>query len=153
MIYRIACYSIIIISSCVSRNRVCLHVTMTSILLKIRIFRALLWLWYKLSMILKPIKNIYSFLVHSQQCREAPANSVQPRSVNYHLTRKCNYQCGFCFHTAKTSFELPIDEAKKGLRLLKDAGKMQQCACGDVKFSDWYLYDAMFLSTFSELHC
>lgn len=26
-----------------------------------------------------------------------------PRSVNYHFTRQCNYQCGFCFHTAKTS--------------------------------------------------
>lgn len=46
-----------------------------------------------------------------------------PRSVNYHFTRQCNYKCGFCFHTAKTSFVLPIEEAKKGLRLLKEAGK------------------------------
>nr|CAD7425948.1 unnamed protein product [Timema monikensis] len=45
-----------------------------------------------------------------------------PRSVNYHLTRQCNYQCGFCFHTAKTSFVLPRREAECGLRLLKDAG-------------------------------
>ncbi|GAA6108718.1 radical S-adenosyl methionine domain-containing protein 2 [Tachysurus ichikawai] len=45
-----------------------------------------------------------------------------PRSVNYHFTRQCNYKCGFCFHTAKTSFVLPIEEAKKGLRLLKEAG-------------------------------
>ncbi|TRY86237.1 hypothetical protein DNTS_026409 [Danionella cerebrum] len=34
----------------------------------------------------------------------------------------CNYKCGFCFHTAKTSFVLPIEEAKRGLQLLKDAG-------------------------------
>jgi hypothetical protein len=121
--------------------------------LKMGIFRAFLWLCYKLSTIFNNIKNIYSFLVQSQQCREAPADSVIPRSVNYHLTRQCNYQCGFCFHTAKTSFLLPIEEAKKGLMLLKDAGKIRQCACGDVKFSNWYLYDAMFLSTFSELHC
>ncbi|KAK1171862.1 radical S-adenosyl methionine domain-containing protein 2 [Acipenser oxyrinchus oxyrinchus] len=45
-----------------------------------------------------------------------------PTSVNYHFTRQCNYTCGFCFHTAKTSFVLPIEEAKTGLRMLKDSG-------------------------------
>ena len=35
---------------------------------------------------------------------------------------KCNYECGFCFHTAKTSFVLPIEEAKCGLKLLVEAG-------------------------------
>lgn len=47
-----------------------------------------------------------------------------PSSVNYHFTRQCNYKCGFCFHTAKTSFVLPIEEAKRGLRLLKESGKL-----------------------------
>ncbi|XP_056420102.1 S-adenosylmethionine-dependent nucleotide dehydratase RSAD2 isoform X2 [Hyla sarda] len=47
---------------------------------------------------------------------------VKPISVNYHFTRQCNYKCGFCFHTAKTSFVLPVGEAKKGLAMLKDAG-------------------------------
>ncbi|XP_053315718.1 radical S-adenosyl methionine domain-containing protein 2 [Spea bombifrons] len=47
---------------------------------------------------------------------------VIPTSVNYHFTRQCNYKCGFCFHTAKTSFVLPLEEAKKGLHLLKVAG-------------------------------
>ncbi|KAM6149653.1 S-adenosylmethionine-dependent nucleotide dehydratase RSAD2 isoform 2-T2 [Erethizon dorsatum] len=45
-----------------------------------------------------------------------------PTSVNYHFTRQCNYKCGFCFHTAKTSFVLPLEEAKRGLLLLKEAG-------------------------------
>lgn len=45
-----------------------------------------------------------------------------PTSVNYHFTRQCNYKCGFCFHTAKTSFVLPLDEAKRGLKLLKESG-------------------------------
>jgi radical S-adenosyl methionine domain-containing protein 2 len=45
-----------------------------------------------------------------------------PVSVNYHLTRKCNYECGFCFHTAKTSHILSIEKAKEGLALLKRAG-------------------------------
>lgn len=45
-----------------------------------------------------------------------------PLSVNYHFTRQCNYSCGFCFHTAKTSFVLPLDEAKRGLTMLAEAG-------------------------------
>ncbi|XP_033629499.1 radical S-adenosyl methionine domain-containing protein 2-like [Asterias rubens] len=49
-------------------------------------------------------------------------SSLLPQSVNYHFTRQCNYSCGFCFHTAKTSFVLPIEDAKKGLRMLKEAG-------------------------------
>ncbi|XP_037007706.1 radical S-adenosyl methionine domain-containing protein 2 [Artibeus jamaicensis] len=47
---------------------------------------------------------------------------LTPTSVNYHFTRQCNYKCGFCFHTAKTSFVLPLEEAQRGLRLLKEAG-------------------------------
>lgn len=50
-------------------------------------------------------------------------NATVPTSVNYHFTRKCNYKCGFCFHTAKTSFVLPLEEAKRGLKLLKESGK------------------------------
>lgn len=46
-----------------------------------------------------------------------------PTSVNYHFTRQCNYRCGFCFHTAKTSFVLPLEEAKRGLTMLKEAGE------------------------------
>ena len=48
--------------------------------------------------------------------------AVVPQSVNYHFTRQCNYKCGFCFHTAKTSYLLEIEDAKRGLKLLKDAG-------------------------------
>lgn len=48
---------------------------------------------------------------------------LTPTSVNYHFTRQCNYKCGFCFHTAKTSFVLPLEEAQRGLRMLKEAGE------------------------------
>nr|XP_060611018.1 S-adenosylmethionine-dependent nucleotide dehydratase RSAD2 [Anolis sagrei ordinatus] len=51
-----------------------------------------------------------------------PPPPLVPLSVNYHFTRQCNYRCGFCFHTAKTSFVLPLEEAQRGLRLLKEAG-------------------------------
>ncbi|XP_034856189.1 S-adenosylmethionine-dependent nucleotide dehydratase RSAD2 [Mirounga angustirostris] len=53
---------------------------------------------------------------------EGPDQPTKPTSVNYHFTRQCNYKCGFCFHTAKTSFVLPLAEAKRGLRLLQEAG-------------------------------
>lgn len=45
-----------------------------------------------------------------------------PVSVNYHFTRQCNYSCGFCFHTAKTSYLLPSNVAKYGLTLLANSG-------------------------------
>ncbi|XP_009902325.2 S-adenosylmethionine-dependent nucleotide dehydratase RSAD2 [Dryobates pubescens] len=53
---------------------------------------------------------------------EWEAETPTPTSVNYHFTRQCNYKCGFCFHTAKTSFVLPLEEAKRGLKMLKEAG-------------------------------
>ncbi|NWH24621.1 RSAD2 protein, partial [Grus americana] len=53
---------------------------------------------------------------------ELDDSSLTPTSVNYHFTRQCNYKCGFCFHTAKTSFVLPLEEAKRGLKMLKEAG-------------------------------
>ena len=45
-----------------------------------------------------------------------------PISVNYHFSRKCNYECGFCFHTAKNSNILELEQAKVGLYKLKAAG-------------------------------
>ena len=55
----------------------------------------------------------------------AGSGNVVPESVNFHFTRRCNYKCGFCFHTAKTSHLLPIDDAKRGLKRLKEAGEGQ----------------------------
>ncbi|XP_066246783.1 S-adenosylmethionine-dependent nucleotide dehydratase RSAD2-like [Euwallacea similis] len=49
-------------------------------------------------------------------------NNLIPKSVNYHFTRVCNYSCGFCFHTAKTSYMLSLDDVKIGFDMLKKAG-------------------------------
>lgn len=65
-----------------------------------------------------------TFLLPKQLENKQSENVKRPESVNYHFTRQCNYQCGFCFHTAKTSFVLPLEEAKRGLRMLKDAGSL-----------------------------
>jgi radical S-adenosyl methionine domain-containing protein 2 len=51
---------------------------------------------------------------------EQPA--VAPIAVNYHFSRKCNYACGFCFHTATTSNKLPLEKAKDMISQLAQAG-------------------------------
>ena len=43
-------------------------------------------------------------------------------SVNYFISRRCNYACKFCFHTQKNSHHLDLAAAQRGLALLRDAG-------------------------------
>lgn len=57
-----------------------------------------------------------------------------PISVNYHFTRKCNKECGFCFHTAKTSHIATPEEAKRGLVLLRNAGMRKLNFAGGEPF-------------------
>jgi len=52
----------------------------------------------------------------------APQRAAPLRKVNYHFTRRCNFGCGFCFHTAKNSHVMPLADAQRGLALLADAG-------------------------------
>ena len=68
------------------------------------------------------------------KCAESHRSQLEPClpkpiSVNYHFTRRCNYECGFCFHTAKTSYMLSLHDAKNGLRMLRDAGKSSSIVC------------------------
>lgn len=51
-----------------------------------------------------------------------PTSNATPISVNYHFTRRCNMSCGFCFHTATTSYVEPTENAMRGITLLKEAG-------------------------------
>ena len=55
-------------------------------------------------------------------------------SVNYFITRTCNYRCGFCFHTAKNAFHLPLHKAKYGLQLLGQAGMQKINFAGGEPF-------------------
>ncbi|KAJ3037727.1 Radical S-adenosyl methionine domain-containing protein 2 [Rhizophlyctis rosea] len=57
-----------------------------------------------------------------------------PISVNYHFTRKCNYNCGFCFFTQKSSTKLALHQAKHGLTLLRDAGMRKLNFAGGEPF-------------------
>lgn len=57
-----------------------------------------------------------------------------PMSVNYHFNRRCNKECGFCFHTAKTSHIATPEEARRGLVLLKKAGMRKLNFAGGEPF-------------------
>lgn len=48
--------------------------------------------------------------------------AVIPRSVNYFVSRVCNYACKFCFHTQKNGDILTTERAVEGLHLLRAAG-------------------------------
>lgn len=57
-----------------------------------------------------------------------------PISVNYHFTRRCNKSCGFCFHTATTSYKESAERAKEGLRLLQMSGMRKLNFAGGEPF-------------------
>lgn len=76
-------------------------------------------------------------LSFSQGCSRTVTSSktgLTPESVNYHFTRSCNYKCGFCFHTETSSYVLPLDEQKRGLKLLRDAGMRKLNLSGGEPF-------------------
>ena len=100
----------------------CLIATIVVSLLEISLESLLWWAYHRNLAIHRNVLDAHTVSRSRDHCNDADTKVV-PLSVNYHFTRQCNYQCGFCFHTAKTSFVLPIDEAKHGLKLLKEAGK------------------------------
>jgi len=59
---------------------------------------------------------------------------IVPLSVNYFPHRQCNYACEFCFHTTLNLVILPLEEAKRGLRLLADAGMKKLNISGGEPF-------------------
>ncbi|KAM5517629.1 radical s-adenosyl methionine domain-containing protein 2 [Fusarium oxysporum f. sp. phaseoli] len=50
-------------------------------------------------------------VVARHSSKELTRESNVPVSVNYFTSRKCNYTCGFCFHTDTSSYVLPLNIA------------------------------------------
>ncbi|KAL7272862.1 hypothetical protein RUND412_004309 [Rhizina undulata] len=73
-------------------------------------------------MIISIITLLISLLLTGIITFRRSSKKIVPVSVNYHFTRRCNYACGFCFHTATTSHLASLNDAKKALSLLKTAG-------------------------------
>lgn len=65
---------------------------------------------------------------------EFKKSKIVPISVNYHFTRKCNYSCGFCFHTAKTSYVAPLSDARMALKKLAAKGMKKLNMSGGEPF-------------------
>jgi radical S-adenosyl methionine domain-containing protein 2 len=61
-------------------------------------------------------------------------SAKRPVSVNWFPNRRCNYECHFCFHTSTNEFILPLEEAKRGLKMLADAGMKKLNISGGEPF-------------------
>lgn len=84
----------------------------------------LTWLWKTPNLVIQyVIEKVRQTIRWSPFCGYINAEvGIVPKSVNYHFTRACNYRCGFCFHTSTTSYVLKIEDAMRGLELMKNAG-------------------------------
>ena len=79
------------------------------------------------------MNGVTYFLYYFHQLQQLSTAEI-PVSVNYHFSRKCNYECGFCFHTEKIFSILSLDEAKRGMKLLKEAGMKKLNFAGGEPF-------------------
>ncbi|KAF8591699.1 radical SAM enzyme [Ramaria rubella] len=75
-----------------------------------------------------------------------------PVSVNYFPHRQCNYACEFCFHTTKNLYILPLEDAKRGMRLLADAGMKKLNISGGEPFLKPEFIGKIFRFCKEELH-
>lgn len=97
------------------------------------------WYWYK-----HPTKQVYWPLSKKDEVnkgyeedKEAFDNKTKPIipiSVNYHFTRVCNAECGFCFHTETSGHHEKLPEAYAALRLLRDEGMQKLNFAGGEPF-------------------
>lgn len=85
------------------------------------------------SAFLKLRKSAVSDRVEQAQ-PQTQENKSKNLVVNYHFMRQCNYHCGFCFHTAKTSHVASLTDAKKGLAILKQRGMIRVNFSGGEPF-------------------
>lgn len=74
-------------------------------------------------------------------------------AVNFHFTRMCNYACGFCFHTAKTSHVESLENALRIIRMLRDKGCEKINFAGGEPFLPQYRSMLGEMVKFSKVDC
>ncbi|KAF8435485.1 radical SAM enzyme [Boletus edulis BED1] len=84
--------------------------------------------------------------------KPAPKPGFVPVSVNWFPHRVCNYRCDFCFHTSTNDYILPLDEGKRALRLLADAGMKKLNISGGEPFLQPAYLGEVFKFCKEELH-
>ena len=56
------------------------------------------------------LSSVLALLLCAYQLKKLATNScgarITPVSVNYHLTRECNYKCGFCLSVTETLWKI-----------------------------------------------
>lgn len=87
--------------------------------------------WYWILFLLTPA--LITLVIKRLRIRSGPIPRV-PVSVIFFFTWRCNAECSFCFHTAKTSYVAPLEDAKRGLALLKRAGMKKLNLAGGEPF-------------------
>ncbi|CAG7829396.1 unnamed protein product [Allacma fusca] len=92
-----------------------------------------------LTVLITFVSTIYFWYFHKSPRRSLEIGTltktkIVPLSVNFHFTRKCNYECGFCFHTAKSSYLAPLEDVKRGLSKLADKGMKKLNLSGGEPF-------------------
>ena len=77
-----------------------------------------------------------------------------PVSVNWFPSRRCNYKCHSCSHTNTGTNEsiLPLEDAKRGLRMLVDAGMKKLNISGGEPFLQPRYIGEIFKFCKEELH-
>lgn len=68
------------------------------------------------------VSSLWRYIRKPKTTQQPKTPPIAPISVNYHFTRKCNFECGFCFHTERDSHVEHFREMQRGLQMLKDAG-------------------------------
>lgn len=77
-------------------------------------------------------------MTEQQQQQEQQGGNQKIVAVNYHFTRQCNFACGFCFHTAKTSHVESLKNAFVIIKELRAAGAEKINFAGGEPFLPTY---------------
>ncbi len=72
------------------------------------------------------MRDIHLYSSLNDENEDTTNDMVHAISVNYHISRECNYACKFCFHTQKNTRIASLEDAKRGLKMLRHEAGTQK---------------------------